>query len=683
VSRRVLAAAVVAAAFAFGLFLLPQGGTQLAGAQAATPCIGGTYSQVGSRATCTFSSPGTSHSFLTPAGVTQVTLEVFGAEGGAAGPGEPGGRGGAATGVAQTTPGYSLLVTVGGSGGPGARLNCLYCAGGTGGAGGVGGGARGGDGGSNSSSGQSGFAGGGGGGGSSVVFYAGGGGTLHAGGGGGAGGNGGNNYGGKSYPGGDGAHGGGAMQHGGHGGGGGGFIIGGTGGAGGGMTEGGGAGVATYNAQGGTRGEWSVGGSGGGGGYGLGSCFGCNGNTFGGGGGGGGGGGYYGGGGGAGGAGTNLLSDSGGAGGGGGGSGYVSGLVTLVSTMSAAQSGNGLVTISWDIPAVPTTTTVTFSGPSVYTGSPFAASASVTAADGFSQSLPVTYSGDCVNVGASCTATASYSGDGIRLPSSGSASITITPASTTTVVTGGGTFVYDGTAHPLSAVVTGAGGLNQPLTVSGCVTAPTNVADSCTGTATYPGDANHTGSSASASVTITPASTTTTVTFGPGPFVYTGSAFTATASVSPAAAGAASIGYTGDCVNGGATCTATATYAGSPNYQPSASAPVSIVITYAVCPPNGNDNPRNTGSVLPLRVRVCNASGANVGSAALAVTAVDLAPSGSLGDGGRTNPGNVFRFDGGQYIYNLPTRGLAAGGYTVGFTIGNDPTVHRIGFTLR
>jgi hypothetical protein len=40
--------------------------------------------------------------------------------------------------------------------------------------------------------------------------------------------------------------------------------------------------------------------------------------------------------------------------------------------------------------------------------------------------------------------------------------------------------------------------------------------------------------------------------------------------VNPAAAGTAAIAYSGDCVNAGTSCTATATYAGNSNYLSSA-----------------------------------------------------------------------------------------------------------------
>ena len=196
-------------------------------------------------------------------------------------------------------------------------------------------------------------------------------------------------------------------------------------------------------------------------------------------------------------------------------------------------------------PVTPTTTTVTFGpGPFVYNGSPFTATASVSPAA--AGAATIAYSGDCTNAGSTCTATATFAATATYAGSSASANITITPASSTTVVSGGGTFVYDGSGHPLSATVTGAGGLSASVPVVGCVASPTDVADSCTGTATYAGDANHDGSSASDSVTITPASSTTVVSGG-GTFVYDGSGHPLTATVTGAGGLSASVPVA-DCV---------------------------------------------------------------------------------------------------------------------------------------
>jgi hypothetical protein len=173
---------------------------------------------------------------------------------------------------------------------------------------------------------------------------------------------------------------------------------------------------------------------------------------------------------------------------------------------------------------------ITLTGGSfVYDGSAHAATASVSGAGGLSQSVSVAYSGSCtaapVNVADTpCTATAAYAGDPNHFGSSATGTITITRASSTTTVTGG-SFTYDGNAHPATAVVTGVGsGIAQAVTwsytgtgISGTSYGPTTSAPinagSYTATATYAGDANHYGGIGSATLTIGQA---------PGTITYTG-----------------------------------------------------------------------------------------------------------------------------------------------------------------
>src|SRR5204863_9045191 len=89
-----------------------------------------------------------------------------------------------------------------------------------------------------------------------------------------------------------------------------------------------------------------------------------------------------------------------------------------------------------------------------------------TRAGGVSQALAGNYA-DNVNAG-TASASASYAGDSNHDGSSDSKTFTIAKAPTTTVVTcGAGPFTYNGSPQtPCSASVTGAGGLNQVLTVS-------------------------------------------------------------------------------------------------------------------------------------------------------------------------------------------------------------------------
>jgi ELWxxDGT repeat protein len=149
------------------------------------------------------------------------------------------------------------------------------------------------------------------------------------------------------------------------------------------------------------------------------------------------------------------------------------------------------------------------------------------------------------NVGNSKTVTAtgivlsgSAAGNYILL-STAPTTANITQASSTTTVTGG-SFSYDGNPHPATVSVTGAGGLSlspAPSYSGSCSSAPVTVAQgtSCAASYTYPGDANHTGSTGSAAVTITP--TLVTVQVGSASLTYNGSSNTVQLSVNPQFAG--------------------------------------------------------------------------------------------------------------------------------------------------
>ena len=225
-----------------------------------------------------------------------------------------------------------------------------------------------------------------------------------------------------------------------------------------------------------------------------------------------------------------------------------------------------------------TTTTVDFgSGPFVYNGSAFTATASVSPSA--AGAATISYSGDCTNAGNTCTATATFAASGQYAASTATADITIEKAPTTTTASfGSGPFVYNGSAFAATPSVSPAAAGAATIAYSGDCT---NAGNTCSATATFGGSTNFLPSSGTAGpITISKAPTTTTVTFGSGPFIYNGSAFTATAAVSPAAAGTATIAYSGECTFAG-TCTASATFAGSTNFLPS-NATASITIHYPV-----------------------------------------------------------------------------------------------------
>jgi len=103
-------------------------------------------------------------------------------------------------------------------------------------------------------------------------------------------------------------------------------------------------------------------------------------------------------------------------------------------------------------------------------------------------------------------------------PNYASGTGTITQAASTTTVTCPASVTYNGAAQtPCSAMVTGVGGLSVILTVS--YTNNIN-ADTATASASYAGDANHTGSMNSTTFVINPAATTTSVTSSLNPSTF-------------------------------------------------------------------------------------------------------------------------------------------------------------------
>jgi hypothetical protein len=103
---------------------------------------------------------------------------------------------------------------------------------------------------------------------------------------------------------------------------------------------------------------------------------------------------------------------------------------------------------------------------------------------------------------------ASFAGDANHTAASASATLTIAKAAAT-VTANGGSYTYDGAAHPATGTVTGVGGVSlSPLTFTynGASEAPVN-AGTYAVVASFAGDANHTAASASATITIGKATT--------------------------------------------------------------------------------------------------------------------------------------------------------------------------------
>lgn len=99
------------------------------------------------------------------------------------------------------------------------------------------------------------------------------------------------------------------------------------------------------------------------------------------------------------------------------------------------------------------------------------------------------------------------------------------------------------------------------------------------------------------------------------------------------------------------------------------------------------------GSTIPVKLQLCDGSGANLSSPDLVLhaTGVKLLSTNApdpLEDSGNANPDNNFRYDAtlggmGGYVYNLSTKGLGTGTYALEFTVGSDPHVYQAQFGVR
>lgn len=100
-----------------------------------------------------------------------------------------------------------------------------------------------------------------------------------------------------------------------------------------------------------------------------------------------------------------------------------------------------------------------------------------------------------------------------------------------------------------------------------------------------------------------------------------------------------------------------------------------------------------SGSTLPVKLRLTDASGADLSSAGIVLTAirVDLVSTvatAAVQESGNANPDSNFRFDeslgeSGGYIFNLSTKGLVTGTYNLVFMVSGDPAPHAITFQVR
>jgi hypothetical protein len=268
-----------------------------------------------------------------------------------------------------------------------------------------------------------------------------------------------------------------------------------------------------------------------------------------------------------------------------------------------------------------------------------------------------------------------------------------------TTVSGGGSFVYDGNAHPATVSVTGAGLSLAPSPVysGACAAAPVNVPDTpCMAGYTYAGDANHNGSSGSSTITITRAPQTITWA-APGNIVF-GSALSTTqlnASVAGVAGGSAPGALTYTPAAGTTLLVGTQTLrvdaAATINYN-AAYKTVTISVLYStgaclgdlghtILQPINYDGSSvfQQKSTVPAKFRVCDANGNSIGTAGVVSgfrlvqtvsgTVVSTVDESVVS----TTPDTTFRWDPSaqQWIFNMNTKGLSAN-MTYNYTITLD-----------
>jgi len=262
---------------------------------------------------------------------------------------------------------------------------------------------------------------------------------------------------------------------------------------------------------------------------------------------------------------------------------------------------------------------------------------------------------------------------------SGSVSDAIAAAPSTTTVSCGASVTYNGAAQmPCSATATGAGGLSQTLTVSYV----NNInAGTATASATFAGDANHTGSGSSANFTINKANQVitwnapATMTYG-APLSGTQLDATVAGVSGGTAPGALTYSPASGTILSAGSNTLTVTAAATSNYN-SATKSVSISVQYLSGGMCGGDvghailQPINAdgsgvwkqGSTVPAKFRVCDVNGVSIGTAGVVknfvlyqinsgtITAVDETAVNSTND-------LAWHFDptAQQWIFNLSTK---------------------------
>jgi hypothetical protein len=121
----------------------------------------------------------------------------------------------------------------------------------------------------------------------------------------------------------------------------------------------------------------------------------------------------------------------------------------------------------------------------------------------------------------------------------------------------------------------------------------------------------------------------------------------------------------------------TAKYSGDSNFKASNSNALNQLVKYNICLLyDPQKQATSAGSTMPVKLQLCDASGKSVSSSSLTLTAINVdGKANLLNDSGNANPGNRFVYSSGYYQFNLkvPTSGLNSGKqHYLSFTVSGD-----------
>lgn len=100
-------------------------------------------------------------------------------------------------------------------------------------------------------------------------------------------------------------------------------------------------------------------------------------------------------------------------------------------------------------------------------------------------------------------------------------------------------------------------------------------------------------------------------------------------------------------------------------------------VTYKICMDYDANEAKPAGSVVPIRIQLCDAKNEEIAGPVVTAIEVTFADStGSFPAISTGNQGTAFRLGGNTYPFNLTTKGLAPGAYDLVFSVSGDPVPH-------